>query len=259
MKNMNRLTALLIALLLIGLTITAALAAGEATGTDIPATGTDVTEPTEEPAPSETNHPEPTVPMANPHVTAAPEIEPEAETMLDPDEFVQRVTALLGGLAADAVTRTGNAIAIALDEADEEAGYAGSVLTYFYGDIDAITLTSGYTAEMLANFKDWLAALGGEATQTDLTDNETFAGFVSGAKVLVNVVLPEMTGEETDALLESILTNGAEGVTLTDEELAARFGEGVTGEVLSVYEQDGYSFCLLLAEDSIVLSVIEAK
>ena len=257
MKNMNRLAALLIALLMISLAITAALAAGEATGTDIPATGTDVTEPTNEPEPAETSAPEPTVPMARPHVTEAPAA--VTWTMLDPDDFVQRVTALLATLTPDAVTRTGNAIAIALDEADEEAGYAGSVLTYFYGDIDAITLTSGYSAEVLAGFKGWLATLSGEATQTDLTDNETFAGFMSGAKVLVSVVLPGLTGEEADELIKSILTAGAEDVTLTDEELAARFGEGVIGEVLSVYEQDGYSFCLILTENSIVLSVIEAK
>lgn len=257
MKNVNRLTALLIALLMIGLAITAALAAGEATGTDIPATGTDVTEAPTNPAPVETSNPEPTVPHANPYVTKAPTT--EAETMMDPEDFVRRVTALLAGLAEDAVTRTENAILIALDEADDATGYAGSVLAYYFGDIDAITLTSGYSAEVLAGFKAWLAALNAQATETDLADNETFAGFVSGAKVLVGVILPELTDEDVDALLMAILTNGAEGVTLTDEELAARFGEGVTGEVLSVYEQDGYSFCLIQTEDSIVLSVIEAQ
>lgn len=247
MKHVNQLAALLMALLMIGLVITAALAAGEATGTDIPTTGTDVPEPSEEPGPVVTNDPEPTVPMANPSVTETPA---PAMTMPGPDDFVQRVTALLAGLPEDAVTRTDNAIRIQLDEAD--------VLAYLC-DTNAITLTSSCDAEALAGFKGWLATLAGAATATDLTDSETYAGFISGAKVLVNVVLPDMTGEEVDALLTDILTKGAEGVTLTDEELSARFGEGVTGEVLSVYEQDGYSFCLMQTEDSIVLSVIEAK
>ena len=249
MKTMKRWTALLMALMMLGAAATSALAAGEATGSDLPATGTDVTVPPVFPSPIETNEPEPTVPMANPYVTEAPPA--VTGTMPGPDEFVRRVTALLEGLDADAVTRTGNAIRIKLDETD--------VLTCFFGGVNAITLTSGYSAEVLAGFKSWLATLNGEATKTDLIDSETFAGFINGAKVLVNVVLPDLTAEETDALLTSILTNGAEGVTLTDEELMARFGEGVTGEVLSVYGQDGYSFCLLLAEDSIVLSVIEAK
>ena len=249
MKNMNRLTALVIALLMIGLAITAALAAGEATGTDVPA-------PSEEPEPVVTNDPEPTVPHANPYVPVTPA---PAAAMMSPDDFVRRVTALLAGLKEDAVTRTENSIRIMLDEADEATGYAGSVLTYLRGDMDAIILTSGYGADALAGFKGWLATLAGAATATDLTDNETYAGFINGAKVLVNVVLPELTAEETDALLVSILTAGAQGVTLTDEELAARFGEGVTGEVLSLYEQDGYSFCLIQTEDSIMLSVIEAK
>lgn len=141
---------------------------------------------------------------------------------------------------------------VVLDEADEDAGYAGSILTYL--ENGSILLTSSYTAENMTEFKAWAE------TVTDaeaLNATEIFAEFVKHAKTLVTEVLPELTEEEVDELLVAILTSDVSEVELTEEELAVFFGDAEISEVLGLYTQENYEFCLAETEDSVLLGVRE--
>lgn len=230
MKKMSRLAALLMALLLIGV-MAAASALAAATDTDIPATGTDIEQPTEtpdEPTPTPTKKPSSSNSGSNwSSATSTPE--PVEETI--------------------------GAVVEVLDEADESIGYTGSTLTYLNGDNSVVILTSGYTPEVLASFKAWLATLANAdaTTPTDM-DASNFANFVKNAKTLLSTVLPGLTEEQIDELLMAILTSGAPETELTADELAAFFGEIEISEVLGLYAQEGYAFCLALTDESIVLS-----
>ncbi|MCH5287025.1 MAG: hypothetical protein J1E43_06365 [Christensenellaceae bacterium] len=258
MKKMTRLMALLMALLMVGM-MAAASALAAATDTDIPATGTDIEQPTEQPTEEPTATPAPTkkpsTSGSTSYATATPEPEAtEAPSLgITPEDFVQQVTDKVGGeLPEGAVTETETRTDIVMDTPKEEAGYAGSVLTYHHGEDGGIVLCSTYTAEVLEGFKGWLASL----TDVDaLNASEAFADFVKNAKVLLGTLLPDLTEEQISELLLAILTSGTEGVELTAEDLNEFFGAGVDGEVLGLYAQDGYEFCLLQTEESILLGV----
>lgn len=146
------------------------------------------------------------------------------------------------------------ATVVVLDEANEATGYNGSTLTTFANG--TVMLTSSYNADVLAGFKAWLEGI---VDVDALNNSEAFAEFVKNAKVLVKTVLPDLTDEEVDALIVAIVTSDVEGVELTDADLVDFFGEAVTGELLGLYAQNGYEFCLELTEESILLSARAAK
>lgn len=248
MKKMTRLTALLVALLMVGV-LFAAAALAAATDTDIPATGTDIAKPTEAPAkkPSSSGSG-----SSTPAATEEP-VEEAAELELDVEAFLAAL-----GLDAEAVTVTDEATVIVLDEA--EGTYGGSVLVYATGEIKALILASAYDAEVMAAFADWRAAIADVAA---LREAEGFAEFVKHAEEMLRAILPELTEDELDELLVAILNSDAEGVELEEDALALFFGKDEAGEesdeeageVLGVYEQDGYQFCLMQTGTSVILAM----
>lgn len=244
MKKLTRMAALLMALLMVGVMFSVT-ALAVTTGTDL-ATDTDISEPTKapdkKPAGTTTNKTNTNTYTAT--ATEAPE-EEAVELTFDVDAFLAAL-----GIDAANVTVAGDTTTIVLDEA--EGTYGGSVLVFVNGEMKVLILTSTYDASVIATFADW------RKTITDveaLRAAEQFAEFVKNAECVLLAVLPELTADELDALLVAILNSDAENVEIEEEVLALFFGEDETGEVLGVYEQDGYQFCLFKTETSVGLSV----